>query len=74
VITLAKPDDRSDNEERLQDHIDYTFVNLRESERYLEEHSDEISDEERLAIEAKNDRRRESIDYFIAEKKDEARR
>jgi len=71
---LAKPDDRSDNEERLQDHIDYTFVNLRESERYLEEHSDEISDEERLAIEAKNDRRRESIDYFIAEKKDEARR
>ncbi|MBC2727098.1 small acid-soluble spore protein Tlp [Desulfosporosinus sp.] len=71
---MAKPDDRSDNEERLQDHIDHTFVNLRESERYLEEHSDEISNEERQAIEAKNERRRESIDYFIAEKKDEARR
>ncbi|KGK88391.1 spore protein [Desulfosporosinus sp. HMP52] len=71
---MAKPDDRSDNEEHLQNHIDHTFVNLREAEDYLNEHADEISDDERQAIEAKNDRRRESIDYFIAEKKDEARR
>lgn len=71
---MAKPDDRSDNEERIQDHINHTFANLRESEHYLDEHSDEISDAERQAIEAKNDRRKESIDYFVAEKKDEARR
>ena len=71
---MAKPDDRSDNEERLQDDIDHTFANLRQSERYLDEHSDEISDDERQAIESKNVRREASIKDLIAEKKDEARR
>ena len=71
---MAKPDDRSDNEERLQDHIDHTFANLRESEHYLDEHADEISDDKRHAIEAKNVRREASLKDLIAEKKDEARR
>lgn len=71
---MAKLDDRSDNEERLQDHIDHTFANLRESERYLDEHADEISDDERQAIEAKNVRREASLKDLIAEKRDEARR
>lgn len=71
---MAKPDNREDNEARLQDHIDHTFASLRESENYLDEHAGEISDDERIAIEAKNERRRESIDAFIAEKKDESRR
>ena len=69
---MAKPDNRADNEVHLQQHIDYTFANLREAEDYLDEHADEITDDEKQAIESKNDRRKESIKSFIAEKKDEA--
>ena len=71
---MAKPDNRADNEAHLQDHIDHTFANLREAEDYLDEHADEISSDEKQAIEAKNDRREASIKSLIAEKKDEARR
>jgi len=71
---LAKRDNRADNEAHLQDHIDHTFENLREAEDYLDEHADEITTDEKQAIEAKNDRREESIKGFIEEKKDEARR
>lgn len=71
---MAKPDNRADNEAHLQDHIDHTFANLRESEDYLDEHSDVITADEKQAIEAKNDRRKASIKSFIEEKKDEARR
>lgn len=69
---MAKPDNRADNEAHLQDHIDHTLANLHEAEDYLDEHADEIGADERHAIEAKNDRREESIKSFIAEKKDEA--
>ena len=70
---MAKPDNRTDNEVHLQDHIDHTFANLREAEDYLDEHADEITADEKQAIEAKNDRRKVSIEDFIAEKKDEAK-
>jgi len=69
---LAKPDNRADNEVHLQQHIDHTLGNLREAEDYLDEHADEIASDEKQAIEAKNDRRKESIRSFIAEKKDES--
>jgi len=69
---LAKPDNRADNEAHLQKHIDHTIANLHEAEEYLDEHADEITADEKDAIEAKNDRRRGSIDSFIAEKRDEA--
>jgi small acid-soluble spore protein (thioredoxin-like protein) len=69
---LAKPDNRADNEAHLQEHIDHTLENLREAEDYLDEQSDEITSNENQDIEAKNDRRKESINGFIAEKKDEA--
>ena len=69
---MAKPDNRADNEAHLQEHIDHTLANLREAEDYLDEHADEITPDEKQAIEAKNDRRKESINGFIAEKKDEA--
>ncbi|MDR3542111.1 MAG: small acid-soluble spore protein Tlp [Desulfosporosinus sp.] len=69
---MAKPDNRADNEAHLQDHIDHTFAHLREAEDYLDEHADEITAEEKQDIEAKNDRRKESIKGFIAEKRDEA--
>lgn len=70
---MAKPDNRADNEIHLQQHIDHTFENLREAEAYLNAHGDEISEDERQAIEEKNKRRHKSIKSFIAEKKDEAR-
>ena len=66
---MAKPDNRSDNEVHLQQHIDHTLTNLREADDYLDEHADEIAADEKQAIEAKNDRRKESIRSFIAEKK-----
>ena len=69
---MAKPDNRADNEAHLQEHIDHTLANLREAEDYLDEHADEITDDEKQDIEAKNDRRKESINGFIAEKKDES--
>lgn len=69
---MAKPDNRADNEAHLQEHIDHTMANLHEAEDYLDEHGDEITVNEKQDIEAKNDRRKESIKSFIAEKRDEA--
>ena len=69
---MAKRDNRADNEVHLQQHIDHTIANLREAEDYLDEHADEISADEQEKIKAKNDRRKESIRSFIAEKRDES--
>ncbi|MEK5240366.1 small acid-soluble spore protein Tlp [Paenibacillus sp. FSL L8-0470] len=69
---MAKPDNRADNVEHLQQSIQHTERNLREAEDYLNEFSSEISSEERSQIEAKNERRKESIRGFRAEVKDEA--
>ena len=69
---MAKPDNRADNEVHLQNHIDHTIANLHAAEAYLDEHADEITTDEKQAIEAKNERRNESIKDFIAEKKDES--
>ncbi|MFZ3129688.1 MAG: small acid-soluble spore protein Tlp [Desulfosporosinus sp.] len=69
---MAKPDNRADNEVHLQQHINHTFANLREAEDCLDTHADEITEDEKQAINAKNDRRKDSIRNFFAEKKDEA--
>lgn len=69
---MAKPDNRADNEENLQSHIDHTIANLHEAEDYLDEHANEISADEKQTIEAKNERRKESVEGFAEEKKDEA--
>jgi len=69
---MAKPDNRADNEEHLQEHIDHTIANMEEAEEYLAEHAEEITADERQSIEARNDRRKDSIVGFIDEKKDEA--
>lgn len=69
---MAKPDNRADNAAHLQEHIDHTLANLNEAEDYLDEHADEITADEKQGIEAKNDRRKQSINSFVAEKKDEA--
>ncbi|OKP99586.1 small acid-soluble spore protein Tlp [Paenibacillus sp. P46E] len=69
---MAKPDNRADNVEHLQQSIQHTMQNLHEAEDYLNEFSSEISSKEREQIEAKNERRKESINGFREEVKDEA--
>lgn len=63
-----KPDDRSDNVEKLQNMIDNTLENIEKAE----ETASLSSNEERANIEAKNERRRESIEAMRSEVKDEA--
>jgi len=61
---LAKTDNLADYEAHLQEHIDHTIANLHDAEDYLDEHEGEITSGKKQVIEAKNDRRRESIDTF----------
>lgn len=70
---MAKPDNREDNVPRIQRAISNTIRNLREAEDYLDEHADEIGEEERRRIEAKNERRRQSIQGLRDEVRDEAK-
>ncbi|KAF0823898.1 small acid-soluble spore protein Tlp [Cytobacillus firmus] len=61
------PDDRSDNVEKLQSMIVHTIENMDEAEESMK-----YANAEDLArIEAKNERRRESLDAFRSEIKDE---
>lgn len=69
---MAKPDNRADNVEHLQQSIQHTMQNLHEAEDYLNEFSSEISSKEREQIEAKNERRNQAIRGFREEVKDEA--
>lgn len=62
------PDDRSDNVEKLQSMIHHTIGNMEDAERSMSS----ANDEQRAQIEAKNQRRRESIDAMRSEIKDEA--
>lgn len=69
---MAKPDNRADNVEHLQNSIDNTIENQEEAEQYLAEHADEISPQEKQDIETKNERREKSLEAFRHEIKDEA--
>ena len=62
------PDDRSDNVEKLQEMIHDTYENISEAE----DHLDWASGEDRKNIIEKNKRRREAIEGFRDEIKDEA--
>ncbi|MBO9605060.1 MAG: small acid-soluble spore protein Tlp [Paenibacillaceae bacterium] len=68
---MAKPDNRADNVERLQESIENTQENLQESESYLNEFGAEINSEERNQLEAKNERRKQSIAGQREEMQDE---
>ncbi|GIQ63215.1 small, acid-soluble spore protein Tlp [Paenibacillus cisolokensis] len=67
-----KPDNREDNVERLQQAVQNTEENLHEAEDYLNEFADEISSGERDAIQAKNERRKNSMQSMKNEIRDEA--
>lgn len=62
-----KPDDRSDNVEKLQTMVENTIENMNDAKETLE-HAD---GQEREAIAAKNKRREESIEAMKAEIADE---
>jgi small acid-soluble spore protein (thioredoxin-like protein) len=63
-----KPDDRSDNVEKLQDMVQNTIENIEEAEETMQF----ASPEEREKIREKNKRREEAIAAMRAEIKDEA--
>ncbi|MEI3604789.1 small acid-soluble spore protein Tlp [Pseudogracilibacillus sp. SE30717A] len=64
-----KPDDRSDNVEKLQDMVQDTIENYREAEERMEN----APEHEKKEISEKNERRKESIEGFRDEIKDEHR-
>jgi len=63
-----KPDDRSDNVEKLQEMVQDTLQNIEKAEHTMEN----ADGPERQAIADKNERRREAVDGFRNEIKDEA--
>lgn len=69
---MAKPDDRSDNVEKLQNSVANSIENLHEAEDYLAEHAEEISEGELNQIQEKNKNRQRSIRGMRQEIKDEA--
>ncbi|MBE3592268.1 MAG: small acid-soluble spore protein Tlp [Thermoanaerobacter sp.] len=66
-----KPDDRSDNVEKLQQMIHDTIENYREAEDYLKLHAEELSPEEIERIKQKNKNRLTSIQNMREEIIDE---
>jgi small acid-soluble spore protein (thioredoxin-like protein) len=64
------PDDRSDNVEKLQEMIQNTIENMEEAEASM---AFTDSEEQIQQIEAKNERRRESLEALRSEVRDEAR-
>jgi small acid-soluble spore protein (thioredoxin-like protein) len=64
-----KPDDRSDNVEKLQDMVQNTIENIEESHESLAF----LSGQDREAVLDKNKRREESIHAMREEIKDEVR-
>lgn len=68
---MAKPDDRSDNVQKLNESIQNTVSNFREGQKYLTEFSEVLSGEKKQQIEKKNAKRLNAIDGFREEVKDE---
>ncbi len=64
----AKPDDRSDNVEKLQATVQNTLENIEAAEETLAF----SNPEEKAKIQAKNNRRKEAVEGLREEIKDEA--
>lgn len=69
-----KPDDRSDNVERLQDHLENTYETLEDAEDFVRAHDETLHPKQIQQVKAKNERRREAIEGYRDEIKDEAHR
>ncbi len=68
-MNKPKPDDRSDNVKRIQANINYTIRNMELADEMIEK-----TDDSKMAktLEEKNDRRRDALEGFRAEIRDEA--
>ncbi|TFB23101.1 small acid-soluble spore protein Tlp [Filobacillus milosensis] len=66
----SKPDDRSDNVEKIQSTIQNTIKNMEEAEESM---ANADSPQQQEEIKAKNERRRQSIQGMREEASDEAR-
>lgn len=64
----VNPDDRSDNAEKLQEMVQNTIENIHEAK----EAAEFSNEQDRAAIEAKNERRMESIKGMQEEIKEES--
>lgn len=64
-----KPDDRSNNVDRIQKNIDMTIHNMELADEMIAKTSDEKM---KNALKEKNDRRRHALDGMREEIKDEA--
>ncbi|OQB25124.1 MAG: Small, acid-soluble spore protein Tlp [Firmicutes bacterium ADurb.Bin182] len=64
-----KPDDRSDNVEKIQKNINMTIHNMEAAEEMIEKTSNERTKQELIE---KNERRRDALEGFRKEIKDEA--
>jgi small acid-soluble spore protein (thioredoxin-like protein) len=66
---FSKPDNRADNVEKLQKHIDNTIKNIRKAEDMIS-----LSDSDRTMADliGKNERREAALNGFRREIKDEA--
>lgn len=69
---MPKPDNRSDNVERIQHAIANTMENTRQAEDFLKAHGNEMRAEDKADMRAKNQRREEAIEGFREEVRDEA--
>lgn len=65
----AKPDDRRDNVENIQSHINHTIENIRKADDMIKETSD---DKTRENLKAKNERREDALKGMRSEIRDEA--
>lgn len=66
---IVKPDDRSDNVERIQGNINHTIDNMRRADEMIEETSD---DKMRENLKEKNERREDALNGMRSEIRDEA--
>ena len=68
-MNRPKPDDRRDNVDRIQNNIDHTIANYRETEDMIKNSEDE---KQRRELQAKNERRENALKGMRKEIKDEA--
>ncbi len=69
-MTKPKPDDRSDNVDRIQFNINHTIQNMEAADELIEKTDDRKMKKD---LEEKNNRRRDALDGMREEIKDEAR-
>jgi len=69
-MSRPKPDDRSNNVDRIQFNINHTIRNMEAAEELIEKTDDKRMKQE---LEEKNDRRRDALDGMREEIRDEAR-